>query len=100
MSQRAGTLSYQTFAAGLSLLVFALFLILADVWGVRVGLFRTLGRNALVAYVLDFIVADAIKPFAPGDAPMWWALGTFAVHLGIVWLFCRHLEKQRIFVRV
>src|SRR5215510_2578999 len=52
MSQRSGSLSYQVFAAGFALGVFVLFHLACDRRGWRVGLFRTLGSNALAAYVL------------------------------------------------
>ncbi len=60
MSQRSGTLSYPTFAAGFSLLVMALFVWAVDVHGWKLGAFRTLGMNALVGY----IVPGIFTPFA------------------------------------
>jgi predicted acyltransferase len=100
MSQRAGSLSYHVFAAGLSLAVYALFILLSDMGGLRVGLFRTFGSNALLAYILDILVADAIKPFCPRDAPLAYAVGAFCVHLLIVWLMVRSLEKRGVYVRI
>ena len=52
MSQRAATVSYHVFAAGLSLALYGLFYIACDIWGWQLGLFRTLGTNALVGYIL------------------------------------------------
>ena len=69
MTQRGGSLSYLTFGAGFSLLVYVLFYILSDMWGVRVGVFRTFGTNALAAYVLADIIGSAVKDFIPRDAP-------------------------------
>jgi hypothetical protein len=49
MSQRTGSISYLTFASGFSLLVYATIVAACDHGGLRVGLFRTFGRNALAA---------------------------------------------------
>ena len=49
--------------------MYALFYIACDIWGWQLGMFRTLGTNALVGYILHGIVADAVEPFIPSDAP-------------------------------
>jgi predicted acyltransferase len=100
MSQRAGSVSYLTFGAGLSLALYGLFYVLADIVGLRIGIFRTLGVNALVAYILHNITGQAVKNFLPMDAPptaMW--IG-FAVFFLVTWLFLRALEKQKIYVKL
>lgn len=100
MTQRGGSLSYLTFGAGFSLLVYVFFYILADMLNVRIGLFRTFGTNALAAYVLAGMIGGAVKTFVPGDAPHWYVLCSFVVHFSLVWLFVRTLEKNGIFLRV
>ena len=70
MSQRTGSVSYQTFAAGFSLAVYALFVVLCDIGSLRVGLFRTFGQNALAAYIVHPMVAGAVKPYIPRDSPL------------------------------
>ncbi|MEX0977731.1 MAG: acyltransferase family protein, partial [Pirellulales bacterium] len=72
MSQRAATVSYHTFAAGFSLALYALFYIACDVWGWQLGVFRTLGTNALVAYVLHGMVDRTVSAFMPRDSPGWY----------------------------
>jgi peptidoglycan/LPS O-acetylase OafA/YrhL len=67
---------------------------------VQIGLFRTLGTNALAAYVLHEIVGGAVGSLAPKDSPLWWVATTFAVYVGITYLFVRHLEKHGIFIRM
>lgn len=52
MSQRAGTLSYQTFAAGFALLVFLAFRYCCDVLGWQNSVFQAFGTNALAVYVV------------------------------------------------
>lgn len=100
MSQRAGTLSYPTFAAGFSLLVYLLFFIACDLYGYQLAFFRTFGTNALLGYVLHGMVGSAVKPFFPEDSPAWYALAGLFLFFLITWIFVRHFEKQKIFVRV
>jgi predicted acyltransferase len=100
MTQRGGSLSYLTFGAGFSLFVYLLFYIVSDLGGIRIGLFRTFGSNALAAYVLASIIGEAIQAFIPRDAPSWYVLTAFGVDFLLLWLFIRSLEKNNIFLRV
>ncbi len=100
MSQRSGSVSYQTFAAGFALALYALFALACDRGRLRLGLFATLGSNALAAYIIHGLVDDAIKPYAPADAPLWFVLVAFALFLAVCCLFVRHLEKNQIFLRL
>ncbi len=100
MSQRSGSISYLTFGAGLSMALYALFFVLSDMIGLKIGVFRTLGVNALAGYILHDMVGDAVKKFVPKDAPsiaMW--IG-FAVFFFVTWLFLRSLEKQKIYIKL
>jgi predicted acyltransferase len=100
MSQRAATISYHIFGAGFSLAVYALFYIACDIWGLRLGLFRTLGTNALVGYILHGIVGDAVDRFIAKDAPLWYVAAGFLVYFGITYMFIRHLEKNNIYLKL
>jgi predicted acyltransferase len=100
MSQRAGSISYQTFAAGISLAVCALFVLVCDVKGHNSSLFRTFGTNALAAYVVHDPVGEFVKHFVPRDAPGWYVIACLLVYLGICWLFLRSLERRGIFFRI
>lgn len=100
MSQQAGSVSYLLFSAGFSLAVYTLFMWLCDERGWRVGVFRTLGVNALTGYVLHMLVEDAVKPFAPKDSPLYWALAMFAVFFTIVWAMMRSLEKNGVYIKL
>lgn len=102
MSQRAGSVSYLTFAAGFSLAVYALFLALCDApgAGLELGLFRAFGRNALIAYVLHGIVAGAVKPYVPKDAPLPYVAFGFGVYFLVNYLFVRGLERNGVFLRL
>jgi predicted acyltransferase len=100
MSQRAGTPAYLTFAAGFSLALYALFVLACDGYGLGLGVFRTLGTNALAAYIIHDLVGHTLSPFAPRDAPLWYALASFGVFFAVCYAFLRYLEKQRLFLRL
>jgi predicted acyltransferase len=100
MSQRAGTLSYLTFAAGFSLAVFVVFYIACDIGGAELPIFKTFGVNALAAYVLHDLTSNAIQPFFPKDSPAWYAYTGLFLFCFITWLFLRSLQRQNIFLRV
>jgi len=100
MSQRAGTLSYLTFAAGFSLAVFVLFYIACDLGKFELPLLKTFGVNALAAYVLHDLTSNAVQPFFPKDSPAWYAFTGLFLFCWITWLFLRSLERQKIFLRV
>ena len=100
MSQQAGSASYLVFATGFSLAVYTFFLWWSDARQRQWSVFRTLGVNALAGYVLHMLVEDAVKPFAPKDSPLAWALFTFLLFFSITWLFLRSLERNKIFIRL
>jgi hypothetical protein len=100
MSQRAGSLSYHTFAAGFALLVYALFVVACDRGGHRLGLLQTFGQNALAAYLIHDLVDGAMKPYMPRDAPGWFVLVGF---VGFTWVclqILRYLERNRVYLRL
>jgi predicted acyltransferase len=100
MSQRAGSLSYLVFAAGFSLVVMALFVILCDLGSLRLTLFDDLGRNAFGAYVLHLIVLSTWEDFGPRDAPLWYALVfTFSGCL-LSWLMTRWCNTRDLIFRL
>ncbi len=100
MSQRCGTISYLTFSGGLSLAVFGFFYLLADVIGLRIGVFRTFGSNSLFTYVLADIVGDHLNNFAPRDAPAGISWMYFGIFLFLCWLIVRGLEKRKIYIKL
>ena len=100
MSQKSGAISYQTFAAGLSLLIYALFVWLADVRSWRLGVFKTLGQNTLLAYIIHMFTAHHIQKLAPKDAPLWLVLLVFTLFFVVTWLVMRHLEKKSIYLKL
>jgi hypothetical protein len=100
MSQRAATPSYHTFAAGFALVVYALFYIVCDVWGWQLGLFRTFGSNALLAWIVHNLVGNAVEPFVPRDSPLWYVSAAFLLYFGVIYLVVRTMEKNNIFLKL
>ena len=101
MSQRGGTLSYPTFGAGISLLIYAFFLWLSDVRNIRLGFFRTLGTNSLAAYLLHDIGDWIVSPFFPEKTTsVLVAISGFICFTLFVYGSCRFLEWRGWYLRV
>lgn len=100
MSQMDGTISYLVFSTGISLALYVLFYFISDVAGLQIGVFRTLGTNALFGYVIHGIVDSGVSPFFPKDSPILAAWISFVIYFFICWLFIRTLEKQKIYIRL
>ena len=100
MSQRGGTLSYPTFAAGVSLVIYAFFLWVCDGLHLQLGLFRTLGTNSLAAYILHSVAGWIIRPYFPKDSAAIWTLTGFVLFTLIVYSICRLFERLGWYIRV
>jgi predicted acyltransferase len=100
MSQRTGSISYLTFSAGFSLAVYVCFVLTCDLGRFQSRLFHTFGVNALAAYIIHPIVADAVKPYVPKDAPSWYVALGFSVYFAICYLFNRYLEEHKLFLKL
>ncbi len=100
MSQRAGSVSYQTFAAGFAGVIYAGFVVLSDRWRFQLPLFTTLGTNALAAYLIHGLVEQRIGQFTPTDTPLWYVLTMFGVFFAITWFLVRYLERNQIYLRL
>ena len=70
MSQRAGSVTYLTFGAGLSLALYAGFVWAGDVRGFQIGVWRTLGSNALAGYVIHGVACWSFLSLLPRRAPL------------------------------
>jgi hypothetical protein len=100
MSQRSGTASYLIFSAGFSLAVFVLFHLACDRLGWQIGVLRTLGTNALLAYILGSVIGAPIQRLVKEDALLLQALAAFGCSLLSVYLVLRILEWRKIYIRV
>jgi hypothetical protein len=100
MSQRSGTVSYLIFSAGFSLAVFVLFHLACDGLGWQIGLFRTLGTNALLAYILGSVIGGPIQRLTNENTPLLPSLAAFGCSILGVYLALRILEWKKIYIRV
>lgn len=108
MSQRGSTLSYPTFTAGFSLLVMAIFVWACDVKGWSLGVFRTLGANALAGYMLaDFAAPLGTKwaGYLFGSAvvqtsPALVVATAFTIHFLLIYLVLRLMEWRKVYLRM
>ena len=101
MSQKAGTLSYQTFAGGLSLLVFLIFDLASNRFSSSWKPLTTLGRNAIACYIahgflIDAISAGWLEKTSPASHVL---LGLFLV-LSATYGLAKFLEWRGIFLRL
>ena len=101
MSQRGGTLSYPTFAAGVSLVIYAFFLWFSDGLKIQLGIFRTLGTNSLAAYILHDIAGWIFDPILkPHETSFIWVWGGFICFTLFVYGICRIFERLGWYIRV
>jgi predicted acyltransferase len=100
MSQRAGSVSYLTFGAGFSMLLFAAFVWACDVKRFALAPLRTLGSNALAGYVLHMVLDWIAKPLLSPDWPPWSCAASLGLFLACCYLGVRALEKRGIFLRL
>jgi predicted acyltransferase len=100
MSQQAGSVTYLTFGAGLSLVLYAGFVWACDVRRIQIGIWRTLGSNALAGYVIHGVACWGFGSLLLRRAP----LETVLLALFAYSVFCygcvRVLEWKRIYWRM
>ena len=80
--------------------MFSLCHLLCDCRGHELFVFRVLGSNALTGYVFHLLVMDAIDPFVPGDAPLWYVTIALIVFFSLTWTLLRHLDRNNIHLRL
>ncbi|HEV8066693.1 MAG TPA: heparan-alpha-glucosaminide N-acetyltransferase domain-containing protein [Planctomycetaceae bacterium] len=100
LGKRVPTLSFMTFASGFACVLYSLFVIGCDWLGFRLGVFRTFGTNALVAYFTHGMLALAVWIFVPSTAELPSALAAFVVFFTLTWLLVRQLEKRGIYIKL
>ncbi|MGE3316663.1 MAG: heparan-alpha-glucosaminide N-acetyltransferase domain-containing protein [Planctomycetaceae bacterium] len=100
MGKRMPTVTFMLFATGFAFALYALFILVCDVGGIRLGMFRTFGMNPLAAYIIHGMMEHAIVPLVPRDAPLWYCMAGFAFFFGATYVFVKYLEENEIYLRL
>ncbi len=100
MSQQAGSVTYLTFGAGLSLVLYAGFVWVCDARRFQIGVWRTLGSNALAGYVIHGVACWSFLSLLPRRAPLGTVLPALFLYLVICYGCVRVLERKRIYWRM
>ena len=102
------TSSFVSFVGGLSLLPFALFYVVIDVWKVErwSRFFVVIGMNSIAVYLAPKIIdfnkaAQFFFGGAIGLLPQAWSgVLNAAAYLAVVWVFLYVLYRKKIFLKV
>lgn len=99
-SQRSMTMAYPIFASGLSVLTFALFYLIGDIWKIKIPFLMVLGYNPLIIYILQQILIVFYGDYLPRTAPLWQAMFGFVLIYGICHLIARNMAKIKLIVKL
>jgi len=100
MDKRVVTTSFTLFGSGFSLALFGLFVLICDVGGHELWLFRIFGQNPLAAYLLLYPIEKTIRAIVPKDAPLWWCLVGLAACFAVLAMFVRYLDRHKLYLRL
>ena len=100
MDKRIVSAGFTVFSTGYAIALYGLFVVLCDVASLQLGVFRTLGRNPLAAYIIHHLVEHTVLTVVPGDSPLWYDCAGLAVFLLITYLCVRYLEAHRLYLRL
>ena len=100
MDKRVVTLSFILFSTGFAFALYSLFVLVCDIGGWGLGLFRMLGQNPLAAYILHHPIEKMVRALVPGNSPLWWCLLGLFVFFSITILFVRYLDRHKMYLRL
>lgn len=99
-SQRSMTVAYPLFASGLSILTYAFFYQIADVWKMNIPHLKTLGYNPLIIYILQHVLIAFYGGYLPSTALLWEAIVGFIIIYGICYLVARYMNRNKLIVKI
>ncbi len=99
-SQRSMTMAYPIFASGLSVLTFAVFYLIGDIWKKNIAFLKVLGFNPLIIYILQQILIEFYGDALPRTADLWHVLLGFVIIYGICHLVARNMARNKLIVKL
>lgn len=99
-SQRSMTIAYPIMASGLSMVTFAAFYQVADIWKWKIRHLALIGMNPLVIYIVQQVLIAYYGDVLPKTAPWWQALLGFSVIYGICYLIARYLYRSGCIIKL
>lgn len=99
-SQRSMTIAYPLFASGLSVVTYALFYLVGDVWKLNIPHLKVLGYNPLIIYILQQILIEFYGGYLPRTALLWQAILGFIVIYGLCYLIANYMNRNKLIVKI
>ena len=99
-SQRSMTVAYPIVVSGLSIVTFAAFYVVADIWKWKIPHLALLGMNPLAIYILQQVLIEFYGDALPTSAMLWQAILGFVVIYGICYLIARFLDRNKFIIKL
>jgi predicted acyltransferase len=100
MDKRVVTLTFTLFATGFAMAVYGVFVLACDRAGWKLDVFRMLGQNPLLAYILHEFTEKLVAAFLPKNAPLVVCLIGLVVFFAITLWLLRFLDRRKIYLRL
>lgn len=98
--KRTVALPFTLFSSGFALFLYAISIVLCDVGGLQVGVFRTFGQNPLAAYIIAHLTEHSVHSLTSKESTLPWILFCFVLFFGVTYAMLRYLEKHKLFLRL
>ncbi len=100
MDKRIVSAPFILFSTGFAFAIYSLFVWVCDRQGLGWDYLRMLGQNPLAAYLLHYPIFKSVLSIVPKDAPLGWCFLGLFLYLGIMTLFLKFLDRQKLFLRL